>query len=102
MDRVNASRDEAYDQFEQVEPGDAAYDQEQEPAPVAEADTPDRAGADLTGGHSGDRPDAAEDDLQRVPAGVGSPLVGGLATGPEHRVLDLTAVERAAERSGLG
>ncbi len=38
------------------------------------------------------------DDYGRTPAAVGS----GLATGPERRVLDLTAVERAAEHSGLG
>jgi hypothetical protein len=43
---------------------------------------------------SGKKPD----DYGRVPAAVGT----GLATGPERRVLDLTAVERAAERSGLG
>ena len=117
--RPARSRDEAYDQYEQVPVGsEDAYDQEREnqaeadqtgradeagvapgdPGPaVPEGDTPDTAGADLTGppassDGSGEHPE------QRVPAGIGT----GLATGPERRVLDLTAIERAAERSGLG
>ncbi|GLY16152.1 hypothetical protein Kisp01_31670 [Kineosporia sp. NBRC 101677] len=118
--RPARSRDEAYDQYEQVAvASEDAYDQEREnqaevdragapggaqgPAPdepepaVPEGDTPDTAGADLTGppASSGS---SEENPQPRVPAGIGT----GLATGPERRVLDLTAIERAAERSGLG
>lgn len=117
--RPGRSRDEAYDQYEPVAAAsEDAYDQEREdqaeaggpgvtpgdPEPVVrEGETPDSAGADFTGapassagpGHP-QRP--GEGPPERVPAGIGT----GLATGPERRVLDLTAIERAAERSGLG
>ncbi|GAB3253308.1 hypothetical protein GCM10027456_28510 [Kineosporia babensis] len=62
----------------------------------AARDTPDTAGADLTGAAaSSDAQNHPEhDENGRIPIPVGA--------GPERRVLDLTAVERAAERSGLG
>ncbi|MBT0769780.1 hypothetical protein KIH74_12660 [Kineosporia sp. J2-2] len=61
---------------------------------------PGHGGDGLTPSPSTRGPARHPDELEyeRIPAGVGS----GLATGPEKRVLDLTAVERAAERSGLG
>lgn len=85
---------------------DEAYDQEQEEVPgageaVPEGDSPDTAGADLTGSptSSGSEGSSEENpDRGRVPVGIGT----GLATGPERRVIDLTAVEPAVERSGLG
>ncbi len=109
------AQDEAYDREEETED---AYDQEREdaaevdragvplnrpkvqpdlePAGVGASDTPDTAGADLTGApsSSGSENQPERDEYGRIPISVGA--------GPERRVLDLTAVERAAERSGLG
>ncbi len=116
------AQDEAYDREQEEEEIEDAYDQEREDAAevdragvplnrprvqpelepagpdqaVGATDTPDTAGADLTGAPSssggGNRPE--RDEPGRIPISVGA--------GPERRVLDLTAVERAAERSGLG
>lgn len=114
---------------EQEQPGDDAYDHEAEAAYVPYDQEQDGAARSVAGpptpvrretavepvdqrddqegweaeAESGDAGPPAGDpepvaDDQRIPAGVGAPL----ATGPEHRVLDLTAVERSAERSGLG
>ncbi|GAA3595873.1 hypothetical protein GCM10022223_08820 [Kineosporia mesophila] len=81
------ARAQAYDHQADTED---AYDQEQEGAPRPDdgldampAD-PETAGADLT---------SPAEEPELVPVGVGA--------GPERRVIDLTAVERAADRSGL-
>ncbi|GAB6897537.1 hypothetical protein [Kineosporia succinea] len=73
----NRGRDEAYDHQADTED---AYDQERE------APKPDDAGADPA-----PAPAVEVREPELVPAGAGT----------EHRVIDLTAVERAAERSGL-
>jgi hypothetical protein len=89
---LQASRTEADGVvWEVARPGDP------EPEPDAEATLEDPEADDVVDprASSGQK---KPDDYGRVPAGVGT----GLATGPERRVLDLTAVERAAERSGLG
>lgn len=117
-DRDHAyDQDETYDQeqaYGQAYDRDQAYDQDQAgrtSAEQGEAGSSDPDGdryvdADAQpegpppgedAGHAGaEQISDAQDG--RVPAGVGSRT----ASGPEHRVLDLTAVERAAERSGLG